>query len=183
MRCGWCWSMEATMARNGQRSARLRRRSAARRRCSGSGFGRPSATGATARPDERRSRLPIAPPHRFAMPTLSASLACFGQQADRSSCQSRSPPRTVAAHLVLPPAVDLVTTRARPTRKIGTPPVLLHRNRLASRGCDDHLSPPSPPRVRPVRDDPMSREDLEQKPPLSPPSLEHHIYPVVGCLI
>jgi acetyl-CoA C-acetyltransferase len=33
------------MARNGQRSARLRRRSAARKRRCGSGFGKPSATG------------------------------------------------------------------------------------------------------------------------------------------
>jgi hypothetical protein len=31
-------------------------------------------------------------------------------QHPHSSCLSRSPPRTVAAHLVLPPAVDLVTT-------------------------------------------------------------------------
>ena len=31
-RCGWCWSMGATMPRSGRRSARSRRRSAARRR-------------------------------------------------------------------------------------------------------------------------------------------------------
>ena len=40
MRCGWFWSIKASMPRNGRRSARSRRRSAARRRRCATGSGK-----------------------------------------------------------------------------------------------------------------------------------------------
>ena len=47
-RFGWCGSIRANTPRNGRRSRRLRRRSAARRRRCATGFGRPSGTRASA---------------------------------------------------------------------------------------------------------------------------------------
>jgi hypothetical protein len=53
----------------------------------------------------------------------------------------RSPPRIVAAHLVLPPTVDLVTTTA-PAHIDPNAACASSSQPPSSRRCDEHLNPP-----------------------------------------
>jgi len=88
-----------------------------------------------------------------------------GPQRPHSPCPPRSSPRTVAAHLVLPPAVDRVTTM--PPAQID-PIAAFKRSSQPppSRRCDDRLSPPTSTLARPATPPPAA----SGPPPGSPSS-------------
>src|SRR5690242_14664880 len=71
---------------------------------------------------------------------LQAATSQLAAQHLHSPCLPRSPPRTGAAHLVLPPPGDLVRTIA-PDRTGPNAACASSSQLLPSRCCDDHLSP------------------------------------------
>ena len=94
-----------------------------------------------------RAAWPIVQTSRVVSPLLSGTILSLPPAAHRPLAQHPHspslpllPPRTVAAHLVLPPAVDLVTTMA-PAQTDPNAAFECSSQPPSSRCCDDHLSP------------------------------------------
>src|SRR6478736_9820853 len=90
---------------------------------------------------------------------LQAATSQLAAQHLHSPCLPRSPPRTGAAHLVLPPPGDLVRTIA-PDQTGPNAACASSSQLLPSKCCDDHLSPAT---LQPLEQHLSEREQQQKR--------------------